>query len=55
MDNLQSAYRECHSTEMALLRVQNDILMEVDKGKVVLLVLLDLSTSFDTIDNKKNY
>ncbi len=36
MDNLQSAYREGHSTGTALLRVQNDILMEVDKGNVVI-------------------
>ncbi len=49
MDKFQLAYRECHSTETALLRVQNDILMELDKGKVVMLVLLDL---FDTIDHE---
>ncbi len=35
MDKFQSAYIEGHSTETALLRVQNDILMELDKGKVV--------------------
>ncbi len=51
LDNFQSAYREGHSTETALLRVQNDILMEVDKGNVVLLALLDLSAAFDTIDH----
>ncbi len=33
--------------------MQNDILMETDKGKVVLLVLLDLSAAFDTIVHKK--
>ncbi len=38
MDRFQSAHREGHSTETALLRVQNDILMELDKGKVVMLV-----------------
>jgi len=52
MDPFQSAYRKGHSTETALLRVQNDILMEVDKGNVVLLVLLDLSAAFDTIDHE---
>ncbi len=39
MDKFQSAYREGHSIETALLRVQNDILMELDKGNVVMLVL----------------
>ena len=51
LDNFQSAYREGHSTETALVRVQSDILMEVDKGNVVLLALLDLSAAFDTIDH----
>ncbi len=52
MDKFQSAYREGHNTETALHRVQNDILMELDKGKVVMLVLLNLSTAFDTIDHE---
>ncbi len=52
MDKFQSAYREGHSTETALCRVQNDILMELDKAKVVMLVLLDLSAAFDTIDHE---
>ncbi len=42
MNKFQSAYREGHSTETALLRVQNDILMELDKGKVVMLVDYDI-------------
>ena len=51
-DMFQSAYKQGHSTETALLRVQNDILMELDNGNVVLLVLLDLSAAFDTIDHE---
>ena len=47
----QSAYRSCHSTETALLRVHNDIVHLVSKKKTVMLVLLDLSAAFDTIDN----
>lgn len=47
----QSAYRPCHSTETALIRVQNDILSSLDKGNMVILVLLDLSAAFDTIDH----
>ena len=48
---LQSAYRKGHSTEAALLRVQNDILMNMDRQQVTLLVLLDLSAAFDTVDH----
>jgi len=42
---LQSAYRQHHSTETALLKVKNDLLMKVDKGQVTLLVFLDLSSA----------
>jgi exonuclease III len=48
---LQSAYKPNHSTETALLKVSNDILLALDKRKCVLLVLLDLSAAFDTIDH----
>ena len=49
----QSAYRQLHSTETALLRVQNDILEAVDSHGGAILVLLDLSAAFDTIDHEK--
>ena len=48
---MQSAYREHHSTETALLKVKNYILMNMDIGYVTLLVLLDLSAAFDTVDH----
>ena len=48
----QSAYRKFHSTETALLKVQNDILQSLDKNNVTVLVMLDLSAAFDTIDHK---
>ena len=47
----QSSYKEFYSTETALLRVNNDILRALDKGQCVLLILLDLSAAFDTIDH----
>ncbi len=50
-ETLQSAYKTAHSTESALIRIQNDILMDLDDKKGVILVLLDLSAAFDTIDH----
>ena len=47
----QSGYRVFHSTEMALLKIQNDIATSMDQGTAVGLVLLDLSAAFDTIDH----
>jgi hypothetical protein len=49
---IQSAYRPLHSTETALLKIQNDILLTLDNGRGVILVLLDLSAAFDTIDHE---
>ena len=51
-ESLQSAYKEYHSCEMALLRVQNDILKSIDVKQCVVLLLLDLSAAFDTVDHK---
>ena len=48
---MQSAYREHHSTETVLLKVKNNNLMNMDTGHVTLLVLLDLSAAFDTMDH----
>ena len=48
---LQSAYKEHHSCETALVRVQNDILRSVDDNRCVILLLLDMSAAFDTVDH----
>ena len=46
----QSAYRPGHSTETALLKVVNDLLLSLNKGNISVLALLDFSSAFDTID-----
>ena len=48
---LQSTYRRYHRTETALVKVANDILLNMNSQRVTLLVLLDLSAAFDTVDH----
>ena len=38
--------------ETALLKVHNDILLNMDNQRVTLLVPLDLSSAFDTVDHE---
>ena len=47
----QSTNKPIHFTETTLLRNHNDICMNMDTGKTTALVLLDLSTAFDTLDH----
>ena len=51
-EGLSNAYRRLHSTESALLKIQNDIAASMDFGKAVALTLLDLLAAFDTIDHE---
>ena len=51
-DMYQSAYRANHSTETALLKVQNDILCTMDRKEIVILTLLDMSAAFDLVDHE---
>jgi len=51
-DEKQSAYKKHHSTETLLLKVHNDIMKSLDNNEVAMLVMLDLSAAFDTIDHK---
>lgn len=50
-ETFQSGFKSLHSTETALIRVLNDILMITDSGASVILIMLDLSSAFDTVDH----
>ena len=50
-EQFQSACKPNHSTETALMRVQNDILMSLDNKRGVVLIMLDLSAAFNTVDH----
>lgn len=47
----QSAYRTHHSTETAIAAVHDEIVRAIDGGNICALVLLDLSSAFDTVDH----
>ena len=51
ISNFQSAYRQNHYTETAHCRIYNDILLDSDKSKTSILILLDLSAAFYIIDH----
>ena len=48
----QSSYRQFYSTETALIKDQSNILPSMNRQEVTLLVLLDLSAAFDTVDHE---
>ena len=46
-------YKENHSTEVLLIKVVNDLLMACDEKQPTIVLLLDLSAAFDTVDQEK--
>ena len=51
LTGFQSAYTRFHSTESALLNIQDDLFLNMSEGSTTALTLLDLSAAFDTIDH----
>ena len=49
--NLQSTYKQYHSTETTLIEVQEDILRAIDNNSCVILLVLDHSAAFETVDH----
>lgn len=52
LDHFQFDFRAHHSTETALIKVFNDSCINTNSGKTTVLVLLDLSAAFETVDPK---
>ena len=48
----QSAYKESFSTETALCSLIDELLWSMEKGRANVLVSLDLSAAFDTVDHQ---
>ena len=48
--NEQHGYKQFHSTETLLLQLVNDILLGFDSGFLFILILIDMSAAFDTVD-----
>lgn len=51
IDEFQSAYCSNHSCESALVKLKNDVLTAMNDSKITILVLLDLSCAFDTVNH----
>jgi hypothetical protein len=48
----QSGFRKCHSTEIALLHITDQYLLNMDKGILNGVLILDLKKAFDTVDHQ---
>jgi len=49
MPTTQSAYHRFHSTETAVTKLYNDLLVAADGGQMSALCLLDVTAAFDTV------
>ena len=51
LPSYQSAYRKYYSCETSLVKLVNDILWAMEKQLVTVVVILDLSAAFNTVDH----
>ena len=49
--NYQSAYRQHHSCETALVKIIDDVLVELNPNTYIIMTFLDFSAAFDTVDH----
>jgi len=49
----QSGYKKHHSTETLLITIVNDLLVASNENTATVVMLLDLSAAFDTVDHSK--
>ena len=52
-NTLQSAYRAFHSSQTAVTKIINYLLLAVDSGQPSILLSLDISAAFDTLDHER--
>jgi len=50
---LQSAYRQLHSTETAVVKIVDDLLAAMDRGHAVTVVCLDMSSALDGVCHQR--
>ena len=51
LPDCQSAYRQGYSTKTSLIKVMNDVLWGIDRKEIIVVIILDKSAAFDTIDH----
>ena len=49
----QSGYKKGHSTETLMVKIVNDLLIATSESKATVVMMLDLSAAFDTVDHGK--
>ena len=48
----QSEYKQFHSCEISLMKIVNDTLWAMEHKNITILVIIDLSAAFFTVDHK---